>query len=69
MCSAVSIRRRGSFEGDRHADSQRPVRRYKRDPELWGMAWWKPLYWALGFTCAMFLVSLHVLPTTSFEVC
>jgi hypothetical protein len=33
-------------------------RRYKRDPELWGMAWWKPLYWALGFTCAMFLVSL-----------
>ncbi|KAH8088115.1 integral to membrane protein [Filobasidium floriforme] len=32
------------------------IRAYKRDPELWGMAWWKPLYWALGFTCAMFLI-------------
>jgi hypothetical protein len=34
------------------------VARYKRDSALWALKWWKPLYWALGFTCAMFLVRL-----------
>lgn len=28
----------------------------RNDPTLWDLTWWKPLYWALGFTCIMFLI-------------
>ncbi|TXT08785.1 hypothetical protein VHUM_02913 [Vanrija humicola] len=30
--------------------------RASRDPALWELGWWKPINWALGFNCAMFLI-------------
>ncbi len=37
------------------ADPTRGDRR-KNDPEVWNKPGWKPLYWALGWTCIGFLV-------------
>ncbi|WVQ70923.1 hypothetical protein IAR50_000448 [Cryptococcus sp. DSM 104548] len=32
------------------------VRAWKEDKELWNREGWKPLFWALGFTCICFLI-------------
>lgn len=30
--------------------------RYLNDKALWNKPGWKPLYWALGFTCICFMI-------------
>ncbi|WVW82412.1 hypothetical protein I302_104419 [Kwoniella bestiolae CBS 10118] len=32
------------------------VRAWKNDKELWAKPGWKPLYWAMGFTCICFII-------------
>ncbi|WVQ85253.1 hypothetical protein IAT38_007418 [Cryptococcus sp. DSM 104549] len=32
------------------------IRAYRENKELWARQGWKPLYWALGFTCICFLI-------------
>ncbi|WRT64236.1 uncharacterized protein IL334_001165 [Kwoniella shivajii] len=32
------------------------LRAWKNDKELWNQPGWKPLYWAMGFTCICFII-------------